>query len=186
MSAISRLSSIYLKSVLRDIFQSAGLSSKTTDGQSVGSTSTVSQADNHQLSPLARLLSTPQKLQQSDPEKYKEVTQQIATNLQAAAKTVQADGNTTAATQLTRLASDFTDASKTGQFTERSGPGASGRRPSPPGLEFYERRCLEHHPKPVSGRVAGQSNRQRRDEPGVGDHEHAVERWVELLEQLKL
>jgi hypothetical protein len=61
-------------------------------------------------------MNTLQQLQQSDPTKYQQVTQQIATNLQAAAQTAQSSGNTTAATQLNQLATDFTNASKSGQL----------------------------------------------------------------------
>ena len=61
-------------------------------------------------------MSTLQQLQQSDPTKYQQVTQQIATNLQSAAQTAQAEGNTTAANQLNQLATDFTNASQSGQL----------------------------------------------------------------------
>ncbi len=57
-----------------------------------------------------------QQLQQSDPAKYQEVTAQIATNLQTAAQTATADGDTASATQLTQLATDFSSASKSGQL----------------------------------------------------------------------
>ena len=57
-----------------------------------------------------------QQLQQTDPDKYKLVTQQIAANLQNASQTAQANGNTTAATQLSQLAADFTSASTSGQL----------------------------------------------------------------------
>jgi len=112
MSPISSLSNNYLQSALSAAFQSAGLTSNTT-----GSTSSVTgQADQQQLSPLARLMNTLQQIQQSDPAKYKQVTQQIATNLQDAAKTAQAEGNSTAANQLNQLATDFTNASQSGQL----------------------------------------------------------------------
>ena len=78
--------------------------------------SVAQQPDNSRLSPFAQLMSTLQQLQQSDPAKYQQVTQQIATNLQSAAQTAQSDGNTTAATQLNQLAGDFTTASKSGQL----------------------------------------------------------------------
>src|SRR5579864_2979610 len=62
------------------------------------------------------MLNQLQQLQQSDPAKYQQVTQQIATNLQNAAQTAQTDGNSTAATQLGKLASDFNSASQSGQL----------------------------------------------------------------------
>jgi G3E family GTPase len=61
-------------------------------------------------------MNTLQQLQQSDPTKYQQVTQQIATNLEAAAQTAQSSGNTTAANQLNQLATDFTNASTSGQL----------------------------------------------------------------------
>jgi hypothetical protein len=44
------------------------------------------------------------------------VTKQIATNLQTAAQTATKDGDTSAASQLTQLATDFTKASSSGQL----------------------------------------------------------------------
>ena len=44
------------------------------------------------------------------------MTQQIATNLQKAAQTAQSQGNTTQANELKDLATDFSDASKSGQL----------------------------------------------------------------------
>jgi hypothetical protein len=112
MGFINNLSSNYLQSVLNNAVQSSGLTSNTN-----GITSTTAlQTDNRQLSPFAQLLSTLQQLQQSDPSKYQQVTQQIATNLQSAAQTAQADGNSVAATQLNQLATDFINASQSGQL----------------------------------------------------------------------
>ena len=99
-----------LQSVLSTTLQSAGLTTKTS------SSSLQLPSDSSQLSPFVQLMDTLQQLQQSDPTKYQQVTQQIATNLQAAAQTAQSSGNTTAATQLNQLATDFTNASKSGQL----------------------------------------------------------------------
>jgi hypothetical protein len=63
-------------------------------------------------------MSTLQQLQLSNPAQYQQVTQQIATNLQTAAQTATSDGNTTAATQLNQLATDFTNASQSGQLPD--------------------------------------------------------------------
>ena len=71
--------------------------------------------DNGGLSPLAQALNTLQQLQQTNPAEYRQVTQQIATNLQTAAKTAQSDGNTPLANQLNQSAGDFTTASRSGQ-----------------------------------------------------------------------
>jgi hypothetical protein len=117
MSSISNnLSTSYLQSILGTALQGTGLTSNTS-GNDVTSTSSVAlQQDNGQLSPFTQLMSTLQQLQQTDPSKYQQVTQQIATNLQSAAQTAQADGNSTAANQLNQLSKDFTSASTSGQL----------------------------------------------------------------------
>jgi hypothetical protein len=112
MSPINNLSSNYLQSIFSNTLQSSGLTSNTTGNAS----SVTSQADSQQLSPFAQLMSRLQQLQQSNPTEYQQVTQQIATNLQSAAKTATADGNSTAASQLNQLATDFTNASTSGQL----------------------------------------------------------------------
>jgi hypothetical protein len=119
------LSSNYLESVLNQAVPFAGIvqnpgitdppANSTTSSSSIGQPIGQPQ-DSGQLSPLAQLLSTLQQVQQSDPTKYAQVTQQIATNLKAAAQTAQNDGNTTAATELSTLATDFTNASTSGQL----------------------------------------------------------------------
>jgi hypothetical protein len=57
-----------------------------------------------------------QQLQQSDPSQYRQITQQIATNLQNAAQTAQGEGNSTAANRLSQLSTDFQSASSNGQI----------------------------------------------------------------------
>jgi hypothetical protein len=118
MGFINNLSSSYLQSIFSNVSQSTGLTTNTTGNSlsGIGTSSIALQPDNQQLSPFAQMLSTLQQLQQTDPTKYKQVTQQIATNLQSAAQTAQADGNTVAANQLNQLATDFTNASTTGQL----------------------------------------------------------------------
>jgi hypothetical protein len=107
------LSSSYLQSILNNALQGAASTTKTAANSVSG---IASSSDNGQLSPFAQMMSTLQQLQQSDPAKYQQVTQQIATNLQSAAQTAGADGNATAANQLNQLAADFTSASKSGQL----------------------------------------------------------------------
>ena len=118
MGFINTLSSNYLQSVLTNAVQSAGLNTNTIRNTSstTGASSLALPADNQQLSPFAQIVSQLQQLQQSDPTKYQQVTQQIATNLQSAAQTAQADGNTTAANQLNQLSTDFSNASTSGQL----------------------------------------------------------------------
>ena len=117
MGSINTLSSSYLQSILSSTLQSNGLTSNTGNSPTSGSVSSATlQSDNGQLSPFTQLMSTLQQLQQSDPTKYQQVTSQIATNLQSAAQTASADGNPAAANQLNQLATDFSDASKSGQL----------------------------------------------------------------------
>jgi hypothetical protein len=112
-SSINSLGS-YLQSVLGTALQGTGLGTNTTSNSV--SASSLSQPDNGQLSPFAQLMSTLQQLQQSNPTQYQQVTAQIATNLQSAASTATADGNTSAASQLNQLATDFSNASQSGQL----------------------------------------------------------------------
>src|SRR5580700_11372407 len=100
IGSINNLSSSYLQSILSASLEnggSAGKSSKSTGAFS------VTQTENGQLSPFAQIMSTLQQLQQSNPTEYKQVTQQISTNLQTAAQTATADGLTTQAAQLNQL-----------------------------------------------------------------------------------
>src|SRR5579863_6886978 len=116
MGSINNLSSSYIQSVLNNVLQSSGLTNNPTNLSSAGISSVTPPPDNGQLSPFAQLMSTLQQLQQSDPTKYQQITQQIASNLQSAAQTATTDGNSTAANQLNQLATDFTNASKSGQL----------------------------------------------------------------------
>jgi hypothetical protein len=111
-SPISNLNS-YLQQILDTALQSAGSTTSTTSN---GVSATSTQSDNGQLSPFAQLLSTLQQLQESNPTQYQQVTAQLATNLQAAAQTATTDGNTSAASQLNQLATDFNNASQSGQL----------------------------------------------------------------------
>ncbi len=117
-NAISGLSSAFLQSIFNNVIETGGLcgSSSSTTTNNIGSTLLSQQPDSGSLSPFAQMLNTLQQLQQNNPTQYAQVTGQIATNLQSAAKTAQADGNTTAANQLTELSNDFSSASKSGQL----------------------------------------------------------------------
>jgi hypothetical protein len=96
-SAINNLTSSHLQQILSTAPQGTG------------------QSDNGQSSSFAQLLSTLQQLEESNPIQYQQVTAQIVTNLQSAAQTAIADGNTSAASQLNQLATDFNNASQGGQ-----------------------------------------------------------------------
>jgi hypothetical protein len=124
--ATGNLSSSYLQQVLADALQSAGITANTA--------ASPPQSDSSRLSPFAQLANTLQQLQESDPTKFKQVTQQVAANLQSAAQTARSQGNSAAASQLKQLSADFTNASQTGQLPNLQdlaqavggGAGASG------------------------------------------------------------
>ena len=118
MGSINNLSSSYLHSILGTVLQGAGLTTNTTgNSQSTASLASAAlQPDNSQLSPFAGIMSMLQQLQQTNPSQYQQITQQIATNLETAAQTAQANGNSTAANQLNQLSTDFTSASQSGQL----------------------------------------------------------------------
>jgi hypothetical protein len=118
IGSINPLSSGYLQSIINSAIQGAGSITNKTNNTLSGTSAASSSAgpDSTQLSPFAQMLSELQQLQQSDPTKYQQVTQQVATNLQGAAQTAQANGNTTAANQLNQLSTDFSSASKSGQL----------------------------------------------------------------------
>ena len=105
----------YLESVLGTVMNKVTGSGSQSSSVSASSLQTQ-QPDNSQLSPFAQLMSTLQQLQQSNPTEYQQVTQQIGTNLQSAAQTATQDGNTSAASQLSQLSTDFTNASTSGQL----------------------------------------------------------------------
>ena len=110
-NSINNLSSSYVQSIFSNAQQGAGISTAQTCNANA-----TQQSDNSQLSLFSQVLGTLQRLQQNNPTKYQQVTQQIATNLQSAAQTATVQGNTNAASQLTKLAADFTNASTSGQL----------------------------------------------------------------------
>lgn len=112
MSSIGNLASTLLHAVLP-----VNLFPNNTTASTTATTSSATQLpDSGQLSSFAQLAATLQQLQQSNPGQYKQVTQQIAANLQTAAQSAQAGGDTAAGTQLNQLAADFSNASASGQL----------------------------------------------------------------------
>jgi hypothetical protein len=116
-SSINPLSS-YVQPVL---FYALAPNGSKVNGGTTPSAAQAPTQDVTQLSPIAKLLSELQQLQQSDPAQYQKVTQKVATNLESAAQTAQAGGNTTLANQLNQLATDFSNASQTGQLPDIQG-----------------------------------------------------------------
>jgi hypothetical protein len=111
-SLSSIISNPYIQSLIGNTISGATNSTSTTNGSSVSQSSATQPQDANQLSPFAQILSTLQQLQQSNPTQYQQVTSQIATNLQSAAKTATADGDTSQANELNQLATDFQNASQ--------------------------------------------------------------------------
>jgi hypothetical protein len=105
----------YTDSLLNNSVQADLLKSTTTNGSSGFSASSHS-GDSSKLSPLAQILSTLQHLQEKDLNQYQQVTQTIANNLETAAQTADSSGQAEAAGQLSQLATDFTNASVTGEL----------------------------------------------------------------------
>ncbi len=108
-----------LEAILDSVFQNSGYANNGTGPGSNGSgTSSIAGSDKSQLSPLAKLATFLQQLQQSNPAEYQSITQQIAANLQTAAQADQTNGNSAGATQLNQLSADFANASATGQLPD--------------------------------------------------------------------
>jgi hypothetical protein len=112
-SAIGGFATSYLEQVVASVLQNTGVTSSTASTSGAGS---AAQSDSSRLSPFAQLVSSLQQLQQSNPTEYKQVTAEIATDLQTGAQTAQSQGNSAAANQLSQLATDFSSASKSGQL----------------------------------------------------------------------
>jgi hypothetical protein len=103
---------------LQSIFSTASQNGSVASPAASNSTTIAAtpKSDSSQISPFAQVLSTLQHMQQTDPAQYQQVTQQISANLQSASNTAQANGNTSAAAELKTLATDFTNASQSGQL----------------------------------------------------------------------
>jgi hypothetical protein len=115
VNALSNASYSYLNSLLGNALNRNSATSNNASSSIDPSSLTMPQ-DKNQLSPMGRLMSTLQQLQQQNPSQYQQVTQQIAQNLQSAAQTAQSQGDTTKANQLNQLAADFKNASSSGQL----------------------------------------------------------------------
>ena len=119
LNAVSNIPDPYLQSLYNSALSATNTNSTTTaagSGNVDPSSLALPQDSSAQLSPFAQMLTSLQNLQQSDPARYKQVTAQIATDLQDAAKTATADGNTAQADQLNQLSTDFNKASQDGSL----------------------------------------------------------------------
>ena len=112
MMTIGPLSSLY-STLLQPITSALGISKNSGSTSATGSVSQT--PDNPDLSPAARMLKMLQQLQQQDPNKFKQLTADIASHLKTEAAQATAAGNATEASKLTSLAAVFQNASSTGQ-----------------------------------------------------------------------
>jgi len=105
----------YTDPILNNSVQADVLTSTTTNG-SKGFSASRQSADSTQLSPLAQIFSALQLLQENNKSQYQQVTHTIATNLGTAAQNATSSGESAAAKQLNQLATDFTQASVSGEL----------------------------------------------------------------------
>ncbi len=110
VSSISDLARQHMLSILGYSSSGTGTDTSSTSNLSIGGT------NSNQLSPFAQMLAELQKMEQSNPSEYAQVSQQISTNLAAASSTAQAHGVSSMASQLSTLSKDFATAAKTGQL----------------------------------------------------------------------
>lgn len=103
---VDGLSSAYLLELRGNAIESAGVSA-TSSATSAHDGGSSPETDSSELSPLAKLASVLEHLQQQDPDAYRRITAQIASNLQTASP---------GSEQLSRIAADFVRASETGEL----------------------------------------------------------------------
>jgi hypothetical protein len=104
-----------LSSLQSTMFQPLSNSTAAGNTNSVSSAATL-QDSTSDISPMAMFLSNLQQMQQQNPGQFKQITANIADQLQQAAKNAQSQGNSAWANQLNQLASQFQTASTTGQM----------------------------------------------------------------------
>jgi hypothetical protein len=118
-----------LNMTINSLSSSSAISQIAAYGTFNGS-SRISQAgvqqDSSQVSDFGKLMNQLESLQQSDPEKFKETTAQIADKLEAAAKEAANSGDSQQASALNDMASKFKTASETGDMPDLRPPGDSG------------------------------------------------------------
>jgi len=118
-----------LNMTINSLSSSSAISQIAAYGTFNGS-SRISQAgvqqDSSQVSDFGKLMKQLESLQQSDPEKFKETTAQIAEKLEAAAKEAANSGDSRQASALNDMASKFKTASETGEMPDLRPPGDLG------------------------------------------------------------
>ncbi|PWU00947.1 MAG: hypothetical protein C5B51_23950 [Terriglobia bacterium] len=89
--------------------------STSTGSASDSTSSTTPPVDQTAISPLGRLQTLLQQVQQNRSARFTDITAQIADKLTSAAAKAEQNGNTKAADQLNKLAGEFQKASESGQ-----------------------------------------------------------------------
>src|SRR5579863_1601344 len=118
MSAIHGLSGDYLTLAPSAPGKSNAMLSSASSAAALNTQATLSPAagPEPQLSPLGQVASSLPQLQRSDPAKYREVAQQIATSLQSDAQTANSEGDIAKADRLNHLAGAFATAAQNGEL----------------------------------------------------------------------
>jgi hypothetical protein len=133
---------------------------QTSNSSATGQTSQTSldpsTASDASISPLARFLSLLQQLQQEDPNKFKQVVSGIADRLRELAKTAAANGNSTQADQINKLADQFQNAAKDGQL-----PTAQDLEQA--GLSIHHHHGRHHHGQAGAADLLSQFQQQASD-----------------------
>jgi hypothetical protein len=106
------------------------LISRSSNTQTTG-TSTLTDEGSSTTSDLASYMQQLSELQQSDPDKFSELTAQISEQLQSAADAAESSGDTNQANALSDLADKFSAASESGEMPDLrpSGPPPMGPPP---------------------------------------------------------
>jgi len=133
---------------------------QTSNSSATGQTSQTSldpsTASDTSISPLARFLSLLQQLQQEDPNKFKQVVSGIADRLRELAKTAAANGNSSQADQINKLADQFQNAAKDGQL-----PTAQDLEQA--GLSIHHHHGRHHHGQESAANLLSQFQQQASD-----------------------
>ena len=77
---------------------------------------TQTPTDSPSISPAASFLSMLQQVQQQNPTLFKQITSRLATQFQSQANAAAAQGNSTEASQLKQISTEFQNSSTTGQL----------------------------------------------------------------------
>ena len=93
-----------------------GNSVNRTSPNPFSSAQTSAPTDSPSISPAASFLSMLQQVQEQNPALFKQITSQIASQLQNQAQAAAAQGNSSQASQLNQLATEFQNSSTTGQL----------------------------------------------------------------------